>query len=263
MLKDQVAIVTGASQPQGMGRAIALKLASQGASVVVVDLGSAEDLAAVADEIEGFGVESLAIPCDITSSEQVTACIDQVLERFGRIDILVNNAGVSSAISRFLEIPDDAWDLSYRVNVRGTASFCRAVIPTMLKQRGGVIVNNASLCGLGAIEAAPTNYTASKYAVVGLTKAIALEYAADNIRCNAVCPGVVNTGMRVNAINRIAAKENISPEQAQRLEDESIAMKRAAEPEEIADAVLFLAGPSGSYLTGVALPVAGGMAPGL
>lgn len=263
MLKNQVAIVTGAGHPQGMGRAIALKLAAQGASVAVVDLGNAENLATVAEEISACGVQGLAISCDITNTEQIESCAEQVLRQFGRIDILVNNAGISASTPCFLDIPDDAWDLSYRVNVRGTATFCRAVIPAMLEQQSGVIINNASLCGLGAIESAPTNYTASKFAVVGLTKAIALEYADQNIRCNAVCPGVVNTGMRKHALQRIAEKQEISLEQAQRYEDETIAMKRAAEPDEIADVVVFLAGPAASYLTGIALPVAGGMPPGL
>ena len=163
----------------------------------------------------------------------------------------------------FLDISDDIWDLSYQVNVRGTAAFCRAAIPSMLKQKMGVIVNNASLCGIGAITSVPANYTASKFAVIGLTKAIALEYAEYNIRCNAVCPGVVNTGMREHAMRRIAEKENITLKQAQKHEDLSIAMKRAAQPEEVADLVLFLSGPDSAYITGAALPVAGGMAAGL
>lgn len=263
MLKDQVAIVTGAGHPQGMGRAIALKLAAQGAVVVVVDVTNTEGLADAVEAIKTLGSQSLALHCDSTIPEEIDRCINGVLEKFGHIDILVNNAGISSAIPYFLDISDETWELSYKVNVRGTAAFCRAVIPSMLAQKSGVIINNASLCGLGAIESAPANYTASKFAVVGLTKALALEFAPHNIRCNAICPGVVNTGMRNNALSRIAEKQGISLDQARAYEDDSIAMKRAAEAEEIADAVVFLAGPGASYITGVALPVAGGMPPGL
>jgi NAD(P)-dependent dehydrogenase (short-subunit alcohol dehydrogenase family) len=246
-----------------MGRAIALKLAAQGAVVVLVDVANAEGLADAVEEISALGSRGTAIRCDSSCPKEIDSCVDEVLKQFGRIDILVNNAGVSADIPYFLDIPEETWELSYQVNVAGTAAFCRAVIPAMLAQQSGVIVNNASLCGLGAIESAPANYTASKFAVIGLTKALALEFASRNIRCNAICPGVVNTGMRINALSRIAEQQDISLDQARAYEDESIAMKRAAEPEEIADAVLFLAGPGASYLTGIALPVAGGMPPGL
>ncbi|MGI9295952.1 MAG: SDR family NAD(P)-dependent oxidoreductase, partial [Pseudomonadales bacterium] len=132
-----------------------------------------------------------------------------------------------------------------------------------LKQESGVIVNIASLCGLGAIVDIPASYTASKFAAVGLTKAISLAYADKGIRCNAVCPGVVNTQMRDQLLERLAEHYDVSIEEAERMENETIAMKRGAEPEEVADAVAYLAGPCAKYVTGVALPVAGGMAAGL
>ena len=264
ILNGKVAIITGAGQSQGIGRAVALKLAEQGATTVITDLKSAIELEDNAKEIHRISeAPCLPLHCDITSEEDVINCVKQTIDKFGRIDILVNNAGVSGSGTAFLDIDNDTWDLSYRVNVLGAVNFCRVVIPVMQKQKGGVIVNNSSLCGLGALDAIPANYTSTKFAVVGLTKAIALEFASQGIRCNAVCPGVVNTGMRQNAISRIAEQHNISIDEAEKLEDESIAMKRAAEPEEIADAVAYLAGPSSKYITGVALPVAGGMAPGL
>lgn len=264
ILNEKVAIITGAGQRLGIGRAVAMKLAQQGATTVITDLTNAAELEDNAEGIQtATDTPCLPLHCDITNVEDITNCVKQTLDKFGRIDILVNNAGVSGSGTAFLDIDNDTWDLSYRVNVLGAVSFCRAVIPVMLKQNGGVIVNNSSLCGLGALDAIPANYTSTKFAVVGLTKAIALEYASQGIRCNAICPGVVNTGMRQNAISRIAEQHNISFEEAEKLEDDSIAMKRPAVPEEIAETVAYLASPAASYITGVALPVAGGMSSGL
>ncbi len=261
---DQVAVVTGAGHPQGIGRAIALKFAQLGASVVICDLGDQSELDKAALSLSAESGEACeALRCDITNPADIDKCVDTVTERLGRLDILVNNAGVATGAPHFLELSDKDWDLSYQVNVKGTANFCRAVIPVMQKQGQGNIVNISSLAGLGAIEAIPANYTASKFAVVGLTKSIALEHARDNIRCNAVCPGVVNTAMRKPAIENLAEQMGISLEEAEKLEDESIAIKRAAEPSEIADVVAYLAGPAARYVTGVALPVAGGLSAGL
>ena len=264
LLKGKTAIVTGAGHPMGIGRAIALKLAGQGANVAITDVQSVSGLDDLAREISDLsGEKCIGIHCDITSKEDIVNTVKQTRKDFSHIDILVNNAGVGGKGTKFMEIDQDSWDLSYAVNIKGTVNFCRTVIPFMLEQGSGVIINNSSLCGLGAIEAIPASYTSTKFAIVGLTKAIALEYAAQGIRCNAVCPGVVNTAMRQNAIGRIAKQHNISVADAESLEDESIAMKRAAEPGEIADAVAYLAGPAASYITGVALPVAGGMSAGL
>ena len=263
-LDNKVAIVTGAGQSNGIGRAIALKLAKLGATTIITDLSNATELETIANAIkEESARPCLSMYCDISKDVEIEACVERALVDFGRIDILVNNAGVAGAGTAFLDIDASTWDLSYQVNIKGTMNFCKAVLPQMQKQGGGSIVNNSSLCGLGALEAIPANYTASKFAVIGLTKAIALEFAADKIRCNAVCPGVVNTGMRQDALSRIAEQMNVSIEEAEKIEDEAIAMKRAAEPDEVAEAVAYLVGPASSYITGVALPVAGGLAPGL
>ena len=263
-LDNKVAIITGAGQVNGIGRAIALKLAKLGATTILTDLSSATELERIAKEIgEESGRPCLSMHCDISQEEDIHTCVDRTLEKFACIDILVNNAGVTGSGTAFLDIQDSTWDLSYQVNIKGSMRFIKSVLPHMQKQGGGSIINNASICGLGALEAIPANYTASKFAIVGLTKAIALEFAADKIRCNAVCPGVVNTGMRQDALARIAEQMNVSIEEAEKIEDEAIAMKRAAEPEEVAEAVAYLVSPASSYITGVALPVAGGLAPGL
>ena len=263
-LDNQVAIVSGAGHPDGIGRAIALKLAQLGVSVVICDLGDEIQLADAAKDLgKRSGTDCEAMRCDISSPADIKKCVEFVIQRFNRLDILVNNAGVAVGAINFLDVSDDEWDLSYKVNIKGTANFCRAVIPVMQKQGQGNIINVSSLAGLGAIEAIPSNYTASKFAVIGLTKSVALEFARDNIRCNAVCPGVVNTAMRKPAIENLASQMNISLQEAEQLEDESIAMKRAAEPSEIADVVAYLVSPAAGYITGIALPVAGGLSAGL
>ncbi|MDG1988238.1 MAG: SDR family NAD(P)-dependent oxidoreductase [Halieaceae bacterium] len=263
-LTDKIAIVTGAGHIQGIGRAIALKLSQQGATVILTDIIDPAQLEQIAADISNeTGSECHSLKCNISDSNDVNICVKQVIDKFGQIDILVNNAGVASGSTEFLGLEEKDWDLSYNVNIKGTANFCRAVLPTMLKQETGVIINNSSLCGLGAIESIPANYTASKFAIIGMTKAIALEFASENIRCNAVCPGVVNTAMRKGAVSRIAEQLDISLEEAEKVEDEAIAMKRAADPGEVADAVAYLASPAAAYITGVALPVAGGLSQGL
>lgn len=263
-LHEKVALVTGAGHPKGIGRAIALKLAEQGATVVVTDLESASaDMADAVEQLKALSGDVLAVAVDVTQKEQITACVDQVLARFGKIDVLVNNAGVGVGSAELTELTDQDWELSFKVNVKGTADFSQAVIPTMLEQGGGSIINVASLLGLGALEAIPACYTATKFAVIGLTKQIAMNYAKQNIRCNAVCPGSVVTQMHATTLELIAQEHGISIEEAQALEDANIPMGYSAQPSVIGDAVAYLASPAASYMTGVALPVAGGMSPGL
>ena len=263
-LHEKVALVTGAGHPKGIGRAIALKLAEQGATVVVTDLESATaDMTDAVEQLKALSGDALAVAVDVTQKEQITACVDQVVARFGKIDVLVNNAGVGVGSAELTELTDQDWELSFKVNVKGTADFSQAVIPTMLEQGGGSIINISSLLGLGALEAIPACYTATKFAVIGLTKQIAMNYAKQNIRCNAVCPGSVVTQMHATTLELIAQEHGISIEEAQALEDANIPMGYSAQPSVIGDAVAYLASPAASYMTGVALPVAGGMSPGL
>lgn len=278
LLEGKVAIVTGAGRPKGMGRATALKLAEQGASVVVTDLarkredlmiegllGIGEELAAlekVASEVEALGSRGLAMAVDVTEIDQIRACVDQTCEAFGGVDILFNNAGTAIGVGSFLDILSENWDLSWQVNVKGMVEFCRAVIPKMIERGGGSIINNASMAGLGA-EPGYGAYVVTKFGVVGLTKLIAAEFGPQNIRCNATCPGAILTDMGAEEITFIAMEKGISQEEAKKVFDEMAALGRAAQPEEVADVVAYLAGPRSGYLTGVALPVAGGMRPGL
>jgi 3-oxoacyl-[acyl-carrier protein] reductase len=258
------AIVTGAGHPQGIGHAIAISLAKSGFNVAVCDLvENSRHLKALAGEIEEQGVSARHLPVDITCHEQVTSCVDRVVADFGSIDVLVNNAGVAIGSPGFLEVTDAEWDLSYEVNVKGMARFSRAVIPVMQAQKAGAIVNISSLCGLRNIPPTPPCYTATKFAVVGMTKSIAQEFGGDNIRCNAVCPGSIDTRMREIAMQNIARFSSISLEEAEREENATISLGRPATPQEVAEVVAFLASPAAAYLTGAAIPVDGGMSFGL
>lgn len=251
LLRGKVAIVTGAAHPKGIGRAIAMAIQGEGAHVVITDIAGAEGL----EECGGLA-------CDVTDAAQVQTFVETVLAEHGQIDVLVNNAGVGVGSADFLELTDRDWDLSLNVNLRGVANLCQAAIPHM-RERGGSIINVASLAGLGAIDSIPACYTASKFAAVGLTKQIAAQFAADGIRCNAICPGSVVTQMHEQSLQLLAQEHNISIEEAQQLEDSHIPLGRSAQPEEIGSAAVFLASDQSAYMTGVALPVAGGMAPGL
>ncbi|MEH6579636.1 MAG: SDR family oxidoreductase [Amphritea sp.] len=263
-LAKKIAVVTGAGHPKGIGRAIALKLAEQGATVIVTDLAqAASDMDSAVAQLSDLGVDAMAIAVDITKKDQIQTCVQQVLKRFGQIDILVNNAGVGVGSSDFTELTDQDWNLSFQVNVKGMADFCQAVIPAMQNQGGGSIINIASLAGLGAIEAIPACYTASKFAAIGLTKQLAVNYAKQNIRCNAVCPGSIVTQMHKATLEFIAQEHGISIEEAQQHENAGIPLGYSAQPSVVGDAVAYLASDAASYMTGVTMPVAGGMSPGI
>lgn len=264
MLSNQTAIVTGAGHPKGIGAAIARELASHGANVVVTDLesslGGLQDLAA---EIDSEGNSAIEICVDVTQPKQIKACVDATLAKFGAIDILANNAGVGIGSSQFLEQTAEDFNITFGVNVLGMMQFAQAVIPTMQSKKGGVIINTASLCGLRNIPPTPPCYTASKFAVIGITKAIAQEFGPDNIRCNAVCPGSIDTQMRSTVMELIAKEQGMTLEEAEAEENATISLGRPAQPKEVASVVAFLASPQAGYLTGAAIPVDGGMTFGL
>lgn len=278
LLTGKVALVTGAGKTKGMGRAAALKLAAEGADVIVTDISKpcseleidgvlkvGEDFAILENlvgEIEKLGSRALAIAVDVTNREQVTDCIEKAREHFGGIDILFNNAGTAIGTGPFLEMTETQWDLSYSVNLKGMVHLCQNVIPLMIERGGGSIINNASLAGLGVIEEMAA-YSATKFAVIGLTKAIATEFGKYHIRCNAVCPGLIRTDMGDAEIKIFAESWKCSLEEAEKKLTDPVPMGRWARPEEVAEVVTFLAGPAASYVTGIAMPVAGGLAAGL
>jgi 3-oxoacyl-[acyl-carrier protein] reductase len=243
-MTEKVAIVTGAAHPRGIGAAIADQLRAVNVTVVTTDLSGAD------------------MDVDVTDGAQIDRCIESVIAKHGQVDILVNNAGVGVGSANFLEQKAEELDLTFAVNVKGMVRFSQSVIPQMQTRGGGVIVNVASLCGLRAIPAIPPAYTASKFAVVGLTKAMALEFGSDNIRVNAVCPGSVDTQMRENVMELLAEEEGISVEDAEAAENATISLGRPSSPAEVAAVVAFLCSDEAQYLTGAAIPVDGGMTGG-
>jgi len=240
----KVAIVTGAGHPDGIGAASAKALRNQGYEVVTFDLEGADHTVDVAD------------------AQQVAEAVQAVTADFGHLDTLVNNAGVGVGSANLLEQTSEDLDLTLAVNVKGLVNCCQATIPHMLQTGGGAIVNVASLCGLRALPAIPHAYTASKFAVVGLTKSMALEFGPSHIRINAVCPGSVDTQMRSKAISLLAEQEGISLEDAEALETSTISLGSAATPSEVAAVVAFLCSAKAAQITGAAIPVDGGMTGG-
>jgi NAD(P)-dependent dehydrogenase (short-subunit alcohol dehydrogenase family) len=256
-LKDKVAIVTGAASPRGIGYAAAQKFARAGADVVITDLASeVERLNAAVSNIQAQGMQSMVMAVDVTDEKQIQSGVQQVVEEFGGIDILFNNAGVGH-IQPFEETDLTVFDRNYRVNLRGTVAFMQAVIPSMKQRGGGVIINNASIGGLYATPHFSA-YEASKFGVVGLTKSVALELGVAGIRVNAICPGQIDTEMGDLIPAYFSEQEGCSIEEMRAMMANEVALKTWASPDQVASVVVFLASDEASYITGVALPVAGG-----
>ena len=264
LLEGKVAIVTGATKTKGLGRAIAEKLAEMGAKVALTGRESSkEGMQANVDDIKAAGGEAMGVLVDVSDQGQVDAAIKEVIDNFGSVDILVNNAGVGFGSAILNENDDKAWDANYAVNVKGAIAMCKGAISAMEKNGGGAIVNVASTAGIAAGAGMPYPYVATKHALVGSTKVLAIEHASKGIRANVVAPGAINTDMLQQAYAAIAEGAGISIEEAAAGENASIPMGRPAEPSEIADAIVYLASPAASYITGIVLPVHGGMPPGI
>jgi len=242
-LKDQVALVTGASR--GIGRAIALALAGDGAHIVAVDVNEPL-LAETAGLIEAKGVKALTIKADVTKAEEVDAAVDKAVAAFQRLDILVNNAGITKD-GLLMRMKDAEWDAVLSVNLRGAFLFTRAAIRPMLRAKAGRIVNIASVSGLTG-NPGQANYSASKAGLVGLTKTAAKELASRGITVNAVAPGYIATDMTA-----------VLPEEVKQKALAFVPLARMGTPQDIAEAVRFLAGPGAAYITGHVLVVDGGM----
>ena len=255
-LKDKTAIVTGAGS--GIGRGIALALAKEGAHVVAMDVKKGLAIK-TAREAEGLGRQALALRGDVRSSKDIDAMVQKTIDKFGRIDILVNNAGVST-MNWMIDLKEEEdWDFNMDVNAKGVFLVSRAVARQMIKQgQGGKIVNIASIAGKIGVRFL-SHYTASKFAVVGFTKACALELAPYKITVNAVCPGGVQTDMQKREIGWEAKLKGITEEEVKKSYVRSIPLGRLEAPEDIAKVVLFLCCEEADYITGEAIDVAGGM----
>jgi len=242
-LKDKVALVTGASR--GLGKAIALKLAAEGARVTVNYMKNADQAEGVVQEITSRGGNAAAMRADITSLPEVEKMVDSLYEQFGRIDILVNNAGVTKDELLLSMTPED-WDIVIKTNLGGLFNCTKAVAKYMMVQKSGRIINISSVAGERGGRG-QSNYAASKGGINAFTRSVAMELAPKKITVNAVAPGVVETEMSSTVIRR--AKDIIL---------DAVALKRLGQPEEIANVVAFLASDDASYITGEVIRVDGG-----
>lgn len=269
-LEGKVALVTGAGGKEGLGRAIAVRLASEGANVVVNDIvpnrpGSPDwtGLPDLIREIEGLGRQALAVVADVSQAAQVEQMVGQALERFGKIDILVNNAGALAGRDRVpvVELEEVEWDRIQNVNVKGTFLCCRAAAKAMIAAgQGGKIINMSSVSGKKGT-ARFAAYCASKFAVRGFTQALALELAPHRINVNAICPGLIETE-RVAEMAAALAPAGISADEQRRLmiarAGETTPLGRIGQARDVAQMAAFLASSESDYLTGLSMTVAGG-----
>lgn len=244
LLEGKTALVTGGAR--GIGKAIALKFAAEGANVAFSDLNYDDNAAALEKEIEAMGVKGKGYASDASSFDGSEKLINDVVADFGRIDVLVNNAGITRD-NLLMRMTEADWDLVIKVNLKSIFNMTKAVQKVMLKQRSGSIINMSSVVGLSG-NAGQSNYSASKAGLIGFTKSMAQELGSRSIRCNAIAPGFIETDMTAKL-----------PEDVRKNWIEGIPLKRVGKPEDVADVALFLGSDLSSYVTGQIISVCGGM----
>ncbi len=244
LLEGKTAVITGGSR--GIGRAIALKFAAEGADVAFSDLRYDELAESLEKELNAMGVKGKGYASDASSFEGSEQFINQVLEDFGKVDILVNNAGITRD-NLLLRMTESDWDIIMQVNLKSAFNLTKAVQRAFIKQRSGSIINMSSVVGVNG-NAGQSNYSASKAGLIGFTKSVAQELGSRNIRCNAIAPGFIITEMTEKL-----------PEEVRKGWAEKIPLKRGGTPEDVADVCVFLGSDLSSYVSGQVISVCGGM----
>lgn len=244
LLEGKVAIVTGAAR--GIGKAVALKLASEGANIAFTDLKIDENGLATQAELEALGVKAKGYASNAANFEETHNVVAEIVKDFGRIDILVNNAGITKD-GLMMRMSESQWDAVLNVNLKSAFNFIHAVTPIMMKQKGGSIINMASVVGVSG-NAGQCNYSASKAGMIGLAKSIAKELGSRGVRANAIAPGFIITDMTA------ALSDEVKAEWAKQ-----IPLRRGGTPEDVANVATFLASDLSSYVTGQVIHCCGGM----
>lgn len=244
LLEGKSAVVTGSGR--GIGKAIALKLASLGADIVINDIPQSDYAEETCEEIKKLGVKAIVVKGDVRSTEDVKTLIDTTVKEFGKIDILVNNAGITRD-GLMLRMSEEDWDLVMDINLKGAFNCIKAAARPMMKQRNGAIINITSVVGVMG-NAGQANYSASKAGLIGLTKTTAKEFASRGIRCNAVAPGFIASAMTDKLDDDTKAKYL-----------SAVPLGSFGKPEQIADVVAFLASDMSNYVTGQVINVDGGL----
>jgi len=244
LLKDKVVIITGASR--GIGKSIAQICVNQGAKVAFTYLSSDEKARALEAELTAQGGVAVGFKSDAANFDQAHALVDQVVEQFGTVDVLVNNAGITRD-TLMMRMTEEQWDEVINTNLKSAFNLTKAVIKPMLKARSGSIINMSSVVGVKG-NAGQANYAASKAGLIGFTKSIAAELGSRNIRCNAIAPGFIETEMTEVLDQGVVEQWR-----------NAIPLKRGGQPEDVANATVFLASDMSAYITGQTLHVCGGM----
>jgi 3-oxoacyl-[acyl-carrier protein] reductase len=244
LLEGKVAVITGAAR--GIGKAIALKYAQEGASIAFTDLAIDENSRQTEAEIATWSVKAKAYASNAADYEDSHKIVEEIVKDFGRIDILVNNAGITRD-GLMMRMNEQQWDMVINVNLKSAFNFIHAVSPVMMKQRSGSIINMSSVVGISG-NAGQTNYAASKAGMIGLAKSIAKELGSRGVRANAIAPGFIITEMTGQL-----------SEEVKKTWAEQIPLKRGGTPEDVANVATFLASDLSSYVTGQVIPVCGGM----
>lgn len=244
LLEGKTAVITGAAR--GIGKALAIRFAQEGANIAFTDLAIDDNAKATEAELAAFGIKAKAYASNAANFDDTHKVVDDIVKDFGRVDILVNNAGITRD-TLMMRMTEQQWDMVINVNLKSAFNFIHALTPVMMKQRSGSIINMSSVVGLSG-NAGQTNYSASKAGMIGLAKSVAKEMGSRGIRANSICPGFIITEMT-----------GVLPEDVKQKWAEQIPLRRGGTPQDVANVAVFLASDLSSYVTGQEIAVCGGM----